>query len=90
MRRREFDRLEQRVDQMDLTGTRGVGVLAERVTDLAKDVAKLEALIESHERQHELDRQERQAGRRWLVGTIAAMSSGILVLIIEQIAAHVH
>lgn len=90
MRRREFERLERRVDHLDQTGTRGVGVLTERVADLAKDVAKLEALMEAHERQHEQDRQERAAGRRWLIGTIAAMSSGILALIIEVMIAHLH
>lgn len=81
--RAELERLEDKIDRIDTGGTRGVGVLAVQVQELAKDLA-------AHERSHEIERQQRVSGRRWLITTIiagisllASSNIGIWITIIQ-------
>lgn len=92
---REFDQLRQRLDTMDVHGTRGVGVIQVQVTELVKDLAELRistaARADAHERQHVQDVHDHRNQLRWLTGTaIAAVVAlaAILTLVID-IASHV-
>lgn len=66
-----------RMDAIDASGTRGVGVLLQQITDLAKDVHGLELKLEQHDREHETDRRDRASGRRWLWGMAIALLTSI-------------
>jgi hypothetical protein len=92
---RELDALARRVDTMDQTGTRGVGVIQAQLTDLARDVAKLEGQFTAHETEHrheaEKREQQRRAGSRWRISAAIAGSASfaaVLALLI-QILTHV-
>jgi len=87
---REFEALSRRVESIDSQGSRGVLSLTERVADLTKVVTRLEGEIKAHEKRHETEQAERVAGRRWMVATLAATLSGVIVLLIEQLAQHLH
>jgi hypothetical protein len=89
--RGEFDMLARRVDEnarrldsIDSTGTRGVGVLQLQITDLAKDFA-------AHEKQHEIQESRRAGARRWAwsmaVAGVASMAAALGLLV--DIATHV-
>jgi len=87
--RREFEALAQRVDWLDEHGTRGVGALQIQVTDLVKDVAKVEKGLEDHAAAHILESKERETQRRstvrWGVGllcTILGTGSADLIALI--------
>lgn len=95
--RGEFDLLKQivasnqaRLEGMDQAGTKGVLVVQTQLTDLAKDVVRLESEMDKrfdeHLRTHAEDQQARVAGRRWLTGTVIAvlvLLLGIIGLIIN-------
>jgi hypothetical protein len=84
--RREFDLLAARVETMDRDGTRGVVVLHERISELTKDVVRLEAALTAHERSHQKDAQARASGRRWLITTgiaLVVMLSGVIALLLQ-------
>ena len=78
----------RRLDEIDRTGTRGVGVLAVQVTELTKDVAGVQAQIEEHRREHEQDARLRVSSRRWAIGIavvlFAALESPIVTLLLER------
>lgn len=80
---------EQRFDSMDRSGTRGVGVVQEQLTDLRGDVAGLMARMETHERNHVAEAKERLAGRRWAIGALIAFAA-ILETPILYVAARIH
>lgn len=80
--RPEFDMLRQavsenarRLDSIDQSGTRGVGVVQQQITDLAKDVAGLQVKFDKHESEHGQSERDRRSSRRWLV------TSGIALLV---------
>lgn len=93
--RGEFDMLrtivsanQGRLDSIDATGTRGVGVLQTQITDLAKDVAGLSARMDRHDEDHKRDEAARRAARRWMIATaIAALTAveGPLVYVITHL-----
>lgn len=81
--RGEFELLRQmvasnqaRLEGIDQSGTKGVAVVTAQLTDLAKDVVRLEAEMDKrfnqHEQIHEQDQRDRVAGRRWQIGTVIA------------------
>jgi hypothetical protein len=77
------DENARRLDAIDTSGTRGVGVLQMQITDLAKDFA-------AHEQKHEQAESKRVTGRRWAIGAaIAAVASMCAVLaLLADIASH--
>jgi hypothetical protein len=81
-----------RLDVIDSTGTRGVGVLSVQVADVIKDVAELRGQLGEHERKHEQDERARVAGRRWALGFgVAALASlAAMIGLLLDIAATVH
>jgi hypothetical protein len=93
---RELDMVRTRLEQIDVSGTRGVGVLQVQMTELVKDIGDLRAETRAwqvaHDREHEQERADRQAGRRWVVGAALAGFTamiGALALLVD-IAARVH
>lgn len=101
--RGEFDLLRQivatiqiRVDAIDVGGTKGVAVVQAQLTDLAKDVVRLEADLDKrfdeHVRVHVQDQRDRVSGRRWMLGTVVAALT-VLVAILGltlNLAAHMN
>jgi hypothetical protein len=79
--RREFDKLEHRVSDMDSNGTRGILVLQERITDMAKELVRLEAASREHEQQHAREAVERRNTRHWVMGTSIAAAVGLSTII---------
>ena len=82
--RGEFDMLARmvgdnahRIDAIDATGTRGVGVLQQQITDLAKDVAGLSVRMDRHEEDHVKEARARAASRRWAIGVAVAALAAI-------------
>lgn len=84
--RQEFDGLANRVAWLDEHGTRGVGALQIQVTELAKDIAKVEASQENHQRQHTAEAQERTNSRRWLVASVLVPAIVALVSAVATIS----
>ena len=79
--RREFDQLVTRVNLIDEHGTRGVGVIQVQLTEVVKDVAKLESEMTTrfteHQRQHDTEQANRAANRRWAIGLAVALLAAI-------------
>jgi hypothetical protein len=69
----------KRIDWLDEHGTRGVGALQLQVTELAKDVAKVEASQEQHVIMHQSEASERQSSRRWLVASVLIPTFAVMV-----------
>jgi hypothetical protein len=76
--RREFDalaarlgRLDDRLETIDINGTRGQAAVQVQITELARDMGELRGdqrtWQENHDRLHHLEQQQRVAGRRWLI-----------------------
>lgn len=92
--RAEFDMLRQvvsdnarRLESIDTSGTRGVGVLQQQITDLAKDVSAVAVRQEKHDREHASDAKARASSRRWMIGTgiaFLAMIEGPLIYLISM------
>jgi hypothetical protein len=79
-------RIDQRMDWLDAHGTRGVGTLQVQVTELAKDLGRIEQAQEAHVRLHEQEARDRASTRRWLVAsviipTVSCVIAGTGVLI---------
>jgi hypothetical protein len=77
-----------RLEGLDSTGTRGVGIVQVQLTDLSKDVARLTARMDTHEVEHRRDQQERKAARRWQITAwiaLLAMLEGPIIYIISQL-----
>lgn len=96
--RGEFDLLKQmvaqaqnRIDTIDSSGTKGVAVVQSQLTDLAKDMVRLETEMDKrfdeHLRVHVADQRDRVTGRRWLAGTVIA-ALVLLVAILGLIIQH--
>lgn len=85
--RRDLDRLERRIEQMDTHGTRGVGVVQSQLADVIKDLAKLEGRMQAHDQVHVQEARDRASNRRWMVSTAIAflvLLVAILALLIGQ------
>lgn len=80
--RRDLDRLERRIEQMDTHGTRGVGIVQSQLADVIKDLAKLEGRMAEHDRVHVREERDRASNRRWMVTT----AIGFLVLLVAILA----
>jgi len=76
--REEFHMLRQavvenarRLDELDRTGTRGVGALYVQITEVIKDVAAVQtdlaAFRRDHQAQHATEQAARITARRWAV-----------------------
>lgn len=78
-----------RLDNIDQSGTRGVGVVQQQLMDLKGDVGSLMTRLDKHEKSHVTESRERLSGRRWLVGAIIAFAA-ILETPILYVAAHIH
>lgn len=101
--RGEFDLLKQmltasqtRLDGIDSSGTRGVGIVQAQLVEVVKDLAELKAGVDkrfdAHMRVHEQDLRDRASGRRWLISTLIAavvMLAAILALAVD-IAGRTH
>jgi hypothetical protein len=61
---------ERRLDEIDRSGTRGVGVLAVQLTELAKDMA-------AHEVKHDQERDRRAANRKWVWLAVIALVGAV-------------
>lgn len=72
-----FDRLVARLDHIDETGTRGVGVVAVQIQQLAKDITAEGLKIEAHINEHRQAERDRVKGRRWLIGTVIAAVAAV-------------
>ena len=79
--RRELDRLWARVDAMDANGTRGIAIVQSQLSEVIKDLAKLEGRIEVHDQVHVQESRDRVSGRRWMASTAIA----VLVLLVAII-----
>ena len=86
--RGEFDMLKsmvtdnnRRIDTIDSTGTRGVGVIQTQLTDLAKDVATVTSRLELHEKDHIQEAQDRIKQRRSAVRYYVTTLIAFLVLV---------
>lgn len=90
--RREFDQLSNRVDAIDRDGPRGLLVLTERLTEVSRDLVRVDERMNQHDRQHELERNDRRSARRWMVGTaIAGMASmATVITMLFEILIHIH
>ena len=94
--RPEFEMLRQlvsdnikRLEAIDQSGTRGVGVVQVQLTDLAKDVAGLVTRLDAHDGDHVREARERVAGRRWMIATVVAFLAAIEVPL-GWLIVHVH
>jgi hypothetical protein len=80
---------QRRLDAIDASGTRGVGVIAVQVAEVIKDVADLRQDMRDHQRGHEKENQSRSSARRWAWGfglaALAAIESPLFWLL-----AHTH
>lgn len=76
-------RLEDRLNTIDMTGTRGVAVLAVQVQELTSQLAK-------HERDHENEEAARGVNRRWLLGTVAAAAAANAGTLVTLLVTHLH
>ena len=83
--REEFDRVVNRLDQIDAGGTRGVAVLAVQVQELAKDMAR-------HEEKHDRQETARAANRKWtimaFIGAVAAIDGPIVTVVLALHGGH--
>lgn len=62
---------------MDSGGTRGVAVLGVQLQEVAKDVARLESQMITHQQEHHAAESARAAGRRWLIGAVIAAVAAV-------------
>lgn len=84
--RTEFRDLANRVDWLDEHGTRGVGALQVQMSELIRDVTKLEAAQAQHVDQHQREARDRAAGRRWLVAGVLIPTATVLISAVGIIA----
>jgi TolA-binding protein len=64
-----------RLDGIDTSGTRGVGVVQQQLMDLKGDVTELRVRLEKHEGEHQQVARDQRTARRWLV------TAGIALLV---------
>jgi hypothetical protein len=80
-----------RMENIDIHGTRGVGILQQQVSDVKVDVTEVSADIrtlrvdmdrrfDDHVRQHEAAEKSRVAGRRWLINTSIAFAVFLIAM----------
>lgn len=104
--RGEFEMLRQqvgdnarRLDSIDASGTRGVGIVQVQLTDLAKDVAALRAQLhedvaglekrlDDHDTYHREQERQGIVSRRWIITTwiavLVAVEGPLLYLVAQQ------
>ena len=85
--RGEFDLLKQIITTAQMGPS--VAVVQSQLTDLAKDVVRLEAEMDKrfdeHVRVHVQDQRDRLNGRRWMIGTVITVLV-LLVAILSLVA----
>lgn len=71
----------KRLDEIDRSGTRGVGALSVQVAEVIKDVADVRRDLgdfrHEHAEQHQAEQAARVVTRRWLVVTLIAAFAAI-------------
>lgn len=78
---------ERRIESLDTSGTRGVGIVQAQLTDLTKDVAGLSTRLDKHEQEHRQEAADRRSRARWVVGTAIAffaMIEGPLIWLVSR------
>lgn len=97
--RRELDQLHQAdrdlrqaITDLDNHGSRGVLQLTGQVTDLIKDVAEMKVAFTTHETQHEKEKEDRKAARRWTVGALLTGLGGFgaVITLLVDVLSKVH
>lgn len=87
--RREFDALAARVDRIDEHGSRGVALLVHQISELSRDMGKLEKELQTHRELHDKEEESRTATHRfWLTTVIAAFV--LIEAPIGYLIAHLH
>jgi hypothetical protein len=75
------NRLEDRLNRIDVSGASGVAVLTVQVQELITQLAK-------HERDHEAEEATRHSNRRWLAGllvdAITANAGALITLLLTH------
>lgn len=95
--RREVDQIagrlnqvEQRIDHLDATGTRGVAVIQSQMTNLTNKVDDLKTGIDAkfieHNKDHELDQTRVDKNRRILFTTLVSVSLAVLGMFVTLLA----
>lgn len=90
--RGEFEMLRQvvasnqaRMESIDSGGTRGIGVIDAKLTEVVRDLATLQSSVDSrfeaHNVLHETDRKDRISGRRWAIGTSIAIMTALIAML---------
>lgn len=79
---RDMVRLEGDLTTLDQHGTRGVATLAGQVSELAKDLARMELNLERYETAMEAMERRRVAGVKWTILAILGLLTPIYAAII--------
>ena len=85
-----------RLDEIDRSGTRGVGVLAMQVAELGKDMGQMQQQMSDHERNHKEDAAKAEAAkvsaRRFRVTAgLAAVAAWVAAMgVLIDLAVHMH
>jgi hypothetical protein len=79
---------QQRLDEIDRSGTRGVAVLAIQIAELSKDFAKHEERHEQDQRARDQEKRDAKTSRKWwvmaAVAAIGAIDGPLVTLILQH------
>ena len=89
MLRGQVDANAQRLDTIDQSGTRGVGVVQQQLMDLKGDLTELRTRFDAHETGHKEEEKARVSARRWAWSTAIAALVAIKAPLLYLIA-HAH
>lgn len=79
---RDMGRLESQINNLDEHGTRGVATLGGQVSELAKDLARVELNLERFETTLDTMERKRVSGNRWTILAILGLLTPIYAAII--------
>jgi hypothetical protein len=78
---------ETRIASIDQSGTRGVGIVQQQLTDVVKDLvelkAEMNARFDAHMKTHEQDERDRVSARRYTLTTVIAALAIIVGLLLN-------
>ena len=68
----------------------GVAVLAVQLAEVIKDVTAVQSELAAHRVEHQLEKRDRAAGRRWLIGVTITLLGSVagLYALLAQILVH--
>lgn len=88
--RDEVRDLSRRLHDIDTLGTRGTGVMEQKILELTNDVAELRAEFRNAQKEREelnrLSSRNKAINRRWLIGisfTVVGLILGTLTLLVD-------